>query len=334
MDISNRSRACALAIGLSLAAGMATAQSPSTGSGQVFPAKSVRIAVGFAPGGNTDLVSRILAQKLGETWGQTVIVDNRPGASGMIAGELVAKAAPDGYTLLITPQTSIAVAPAMIGKAPYDPAKDFTPITLAGSSPLLMVVHPSFPPKTFAEFVVLAKKSPPRSLTFGSGGIGSSPHMAGELLSAALGVKMNHVPYKGENPALTDTIGGQIPIMFGNLPVALPFVKSGKLRGLANTATARSPLAPEIPTVAESGIKDYSIATWSAVLGPAGMAPELATRIQRDIVKVVNQPETKERLVGMGVDIIGSTPEDFGAFLRAEIVRYAKVIRDAGIKAE
>ncbi len=313
-------------LGMAIATGTATAQT--------FPAKAVRVMVGFAPGGNTDLVSRILAQKLGETWGQTVIVDNRPGASGMIAGEFVAKAAPDGYTLLLTPQTSIAVAPAMIAKAPYDPAKDFTPITLAGSSPLLMVVHPSFPAKTFAEFAVLARKSPPNSLTFGSGGIGSSPHMAGELLSAALGIKMNHVPYKGEIPALTDTIGGQIPIMFGNLPVAVPFVKSGKLRGLANTASTRSPLAPDIPTVAESGIKDYSIATWSAVLGPAGMAPELATRIQREIVKVMNQPETRERLVGMGMDIIGSTPEDFGAFLRAEIVRYAKVIRDAGIKAE
>jgi tripartite-type tricarboxylate transporter receptor subunit TctC len=315
-----------LLLGMVLAASAATAQN--------FPVKSVRIAVGFAPGGNTDLVSRILAQKLGEGWGQTVVVDNRPGASGMIAGELVAKAAPDGYTLLLTPQTSIAVAPAMFGKAPYDPSKDFTPITLAGSSPLLMVVHPSFPPRTFGEFVVQAKKSPPNSLTFGSGGIGSSPHMAGELLAAALGIKMNHVPYKGENPALTDTIGGQIPIMFGNLPVAVPYVSAGKLRGLANTASTRSPLAPTIPTVAESGIKGYSIATWSAVLGPAGMTPDLATRIQRDIVRVMNQPATKERLTGMGIDIIGSMPEDFGVFLRAEIVRYAKVIRDAGIKAE
>ena len=301
---------------------------------QGFPAKPPRIVVGFAPGGATDLVSRIVAQKLGELWGQTVVVDNRPGASGMIAGEIVAKAAADGYTLLLTPQTSIAVAPALYGKAPYDPAKDFTPITLAGSSPLLMVVHPSFPPKTFAEFVVLAKKGGANALTFGSGGIGSSPHMAGELLAAALGTRMNHVPYKGENPALTDTIGGQIPIMFGNLPVALPYVQSGKLRGLANTAATRSPLAPSIPTVAESGIKGYSIATWSAVLGPAGMPPELATRIQRDIVRVINVAETRDRLVGMGVDIIGNSPEEFSAFLRAEIVRYAKVIKDAGIKAE
>ncbi len=300
---------------------------------QTFPSKPVRIVVGFAPGGNTDVVSRILAQRLGEMWGQNVIVDNRPGASGMIAGEIVAKAPPDGHTLLVSPQTSLAVAPALYGKAPYDTAKDFSPITLAGSSPLLMVVHPSFPPRTFAEFVVLAKKGG-TPLTFGSGGVGSSPHMAGELLSAALGIKMNHVPYKGENPALADTIGGQIPIMFGNLPVAVPHVKSGKLRGLANTASTRSPLAPDIPTVAESGIKNYSIATWSAVLGPAGMPPELVTRIQRDIARVVNQPENRDRLINMGVDLIANSPEEFGAFLRAEIVRYAKVIKDAGIKVE
>ncbi len=304
-----------------------------TAAAQSYPSKSVRIVVGFAAGGTTDVVSRILAQRLAEAWGQNVIVDNRPGASGMIAGEIVAKSAPDGHTLLISPQTSLAVAPALYGKAPYDTAKDFTPITLAGSAPLLMVVHPSFPPKTFAEFVALAKKGG-TPLTFGSGGIGSSPHMAGELLSAALRIKMNHVPYKGENPALADTIGGQIPIMFGNLPVALPHVKSGKLRGLANTAAIRSPLAPAIPTVAESGIKDYSIATWSAVLGPAGMPPELASRIQRDIARVVNQPENRERLVNMGLDIIANTPEEFGSFLRAEIVRYAKVIKDAGLKAE
>ena len=322
----NMSRIFSLVVALfALGAGAAVAQG--------FPAKPVRIVVGFAPGGATDLVSRILAQRLGEMWGPNVIVDNRTGASGMIAGEIVAKAAADGYTLLLTPQTSLAVAPALYGKAPYDPAKDFSPITLAGSAPLLMVVHPSFPPKTFAEFVALAKKGG-APLTFGSGGVGSSPHMAGELLSAALGIKMNHIPYKGENPALADTIGGQIPIMFGNLPVAVPHVKSGKLRGLANTAATRSPLAPEIPTVAESGIKGYSIATWSAVLGPAGMPPDLAARIQRDIARVVNQAETRDRLVGMGVDIIANTPEEFGVFLRAEIVRYAKVIKDAGLKAE
>jgi len=314
---------CALSV--ALVAGTAAAQS--------FPSKQVRIIVGLAPGGTTDLVSRILAQKLTEAWGQNVIVDNRPGASGMIGGDLVAKAAPDGYTLLITPQTSIAVAPALYGKAPYDAAKDFATITLVGSTPLLMVVHPSFPPKTFAEFAVLAKKNG-NKLTFGSGGIGSSPHMAGELLSAQLGIRMNHVPYKGENPAIADTIGGQIPIMFANLPVAVPHVKTGKLRGLANTAATRSPLAPEIPTVAESGFKDYAIATWYGFLGPAGLPPELIARLQRDVSRIVNQPDNRERLVNMGVDIIANSPDEFAAYLRAEIARYTKIIKDAGIKAE
>ncbi len=314
---------CALTV--ALVAGTAAAQS--------FPSKQVRIIVGLAPGGTTDLVSRILAQKLTEAWGQNVIVDNRPGASGMIGGDLVAKAAPDGYTLLITPQTSIAVAPALYGKAPYDAAKDFATITLVGSTPLLMVVHPSFPPKTFAEFAVLAKKSG-NKLTFGSGGIGSSPHMAGELLSAQLGIRMNHVPYKGENPAIADTIGGQIPIMFANLPVAVPHVKTGKLRGLANTAATRSPLAPEIPTVAESGFKDYAIATWYGFLGPAGLPPELIARLQRDVSRIVNQPDNRERLVNMGVDIIANSPDEFAAYLRAEIARYTKIIKDAGIKVE
>lgn len=310
---------------LVLGAGIAAAQS--------FPSKPVRILVGFGAGGSTDIVARILAQNLTAEWKQNVLVENRPGASGMIAAELTAKAAPDGYTLLMTPQTSLAVAPALYGKAAYDTMRDFTPITLTGYTPLLMVVHPSFPPKTFKEFIALAKKSKD-PLTFGSGGVGSSPHMAGELMSAQLGIRFTHVPYKGENPALADTIGGQIPIMFGNLPVAVPHMNSGKLRGLANTWSTRSPLAPNVPTVAESGFKDYAIATWFGLLGPAKMPPELVARIQRDTAKVFNQAATKERLTGMGVELILNSPEEFRDYLRSEITRYTKVIRDAGIKAQ
>lgn len=308
-----------------LAAGAAAAQN--------YPVKPVRIIVGLAPGGTTDIVARTLAQKLGEAWGQNVVVENRPGASGMIGADLVAKAPPDGYTLLISPQTSLAVAPALYGKAPYNTARDFAPITLVGSTPLLMVVHPSFPPKTFQEFTALAKKSGGQ-LTFGSGGIGSSPHMAGELLSARLGIRMTHVPYKGENPALADTMGGQIPIMFGNLPVAVPHVKSGKLRALANTTAKRSPLAPEIPTVAESGFSDYAIATWYGFLAPTGLPADLIARIQRDVSRLVNQPATRDYLTGIGVDITANSPDEFGAYLRGEIARYTKIVKDAGLKAE
>ena len=300
---------------------------------QSFPSKPVRILVGFGAGGSTDIVARTLAQTLTAEWKQNVLVENRPGASGMIAAELVAKSPADGYTLMVTPQTSLAVAPALYGKAVYDTMRDFTPITLTGYTPLLMVVHPSFPPKTFKEFIALAKKSK-EPITFGSGGVGSSPHMAGELMASQLGIKITHVPYKGENPALADTIGGQIPIMFGNLPVAVPHVNSGRLRGLANTWSTRSPLAKDIPTVAESGFKDYAIATWFGLLGPANMPPELVARIQRDTAKVFNQTATKDKLTGMGVDLVLNSPEQFRDYLKSEIARYSKVIKDAGIKAQ
>jgi len=305
----------------------------STAAAQSFPSKPVRILVGFGAGGATDIVARTLAQSLTADWKQNVLVENRAGASGMIAAEMTAKAPPDGYTLMITPQTSLAVAPALYGKAPYDTMRDFTPITLTGYTPLLMVVHPSFPVKNFKEFIALAKKSK-EPITFGSGGVGSSPHMAGELMASQLGIKITHVPYKGENPALADTVGGQIPIMFGNLPVAIPHVQSGRLRGIANTWSTRSPLAPEIATVAEAGFKDYAIATWFGLLGPANMPPELVARIQRDTARMFNTPATKEKLTGMGVDLVLNSPEQFRDYLRTEIVRYTKVIKDAGIKAQ
>ena len=315
-----------------LAALVLSLAATSLSQAQTYPAKPVRIIVGLAPGGTTDVFTRTLAQRLTEAWGQTVIVENRPGASGMIGAEAVAKAAPDGYTLLVSPQTSLAVAPALYGKAPYDTAKDFAPVSLLGSTPLVMIVHPSFPAKTFGDFVALAKKGAP--LTFGSGGVGSSPHMTGELISAALGVKMNHVPYKGENPAIADTIGGQIPIMFGNLPVALPHVRSGKVLALATTTARRSPLAPEIPTMSEGGIKDFEMATWYGMLAPAGTPPELVAKIQRDAARVLSDTETRERLTKMGVDLIVNTPEEFRAYLTSEIARYTKIIKSAGLKAE
>jgi tripartite-type tricarboxylate transporter receptor subunit TctC len=313
--------------------GIALAVCVTTAGAQSFPNQPVRILVGFGAGGSTDIVARTLAQSLTTDWKQNVLVENRPGASGMIAAEMVAKAAPDGHVLMITPQTSLAVAPALFGKAPYDTMRDFTPITQIGYTPLLMVVHPSFPPRNFKEFLALARKTK-EPITFGSGGIGSSPHMAGELMAAQLGIRITHVPYKGENPALTDTIGGQIPIMFGNLPVAVPHVNNGRLRGLANTWSTRSVLAKDIPTVAESGFKDYAIATWFGLLGPGNMPTDLSARIQRDTARVLNIPATREKLTGMGVDLVLDTPEQFREYLRSEVARYAKVIRDAGIKGE
>jgi tripartite-type tricarboxylate transporter receptor subunit TctC len=300
---------------------------------QQWPQKPVKVVIGFTAGGTTDVVGRIVMQKLGDLWGQPVVVENRAGASGMIAAEAVAKAAPDGYTLLVSPQTSLAVAPALYGKAPYDTLRDFTPITLIGSTPTIMVANPGFAAKTFAEWVELAKKANP-PLVYGSGGVGSSPHMAGELLSSALNVKQTHVPYKGENPGITDTIGGQVPIMFGNISAVVNHIKAGRLRALANTGAARSPLLPDVPTVSESGIRDFSIATWFGLLGPAGMPAEVASRIQADVVKVLAMPEVKAKLTDLGVDLSGMKPAEFSAFLRSEMTRYAKVIQDNNIKPD
>jgi tripartite-type tricarboxylate transporter receptor subunit TctC len=314
-----------------LAALVLSLAATSLSHAQPYPAKPVRIIVGLAAGGTTDLFTRTLAQRLTEAWGQNVIVENRPGASGMIGAEAVAKAAPDGYTLLVSPQTSLAVAPALYGKAPYDTLKDFAPVSLLGSTPLLMIVNPSFPARTFREFIALARKQP---LTYGSGGVGSSPHMTGELISAALGVKMTHVPYKGENPAIADTMGGQIPIMFGNLPVALPHVRSGKVVALATTTARRSPLAPEIPTMSEAGIQDFEMATWYGMLAPAGTAPELVAKIQSDSARVLSDPATRERLTNMGVDLVLDTPAEFKAYLQSEIARYTKIIKAHGLKAD
>ena len=316
-----------------IAAGLALAFQANPAAAQAFPAKPVHMIIGFAAGGTTDLVGRLVARRLGDVWGQTVVVENKTGASGMIAADAVAKAPADGYTLLVTPQTSLAVAPALYGKAPYDASRDFTPITLMGSTPTIMVVNPAFPAKTFAEFAEIARKSVP-PLAYGSGGIGSSPHMAGELLNAQLGIRMTHIPYKGENPALTDTMGGQVPIMFGNISVAVSHIKAGKLRALASTGATRSPLLPDVPTVAESGLKGYAVATWFGLLGPAGMPADLVARIQRDVAQVLATPEIRNRLVDLGVDIVANSPEEFAAYLRTEIARYAKVIKDAGIKPE
>jgi tripartite-type tricarboxylate transporter receptor subunit TctC len=316
---------------LTFAALVLSLAAPSLSHAQAYPAKPVRIIVGLAAGGTTDVFTRTLAQRLTEAWGQNVIVENRPGASGMIGAEAVAKAAPDGYTLLVSPQTSLAVAPALYGKAPYDTLKDFAPVSLLGSTPLLMIVHPSFPARTFKDFIEIAKKQP---LTYGSGGVGSSPHMTGELISAALGVKMTHVPYKGENPAIADTMGGQIPIMFGNLPVALPHVRSGKVLALATTTATRSALAPEIPTMSEAGIKDFEMATWYGMLAPAGTAPELVAKIQTDSARVLSDSATRERLTNMGVDLVLNTPLEFKAYLQSEILRYTKIIKAHGLKAE
>jgi tripartite-type tricarboxylate transporter receptor subunit TctC len=301
---------------------------------QTYPAKPVRILVGFAPGGSTDLTARIFGQELNKVWSIQVVVDNRPGASGMIAAELASKAVPDGYTLLVSPQTSIVVAPLIFKKVGYDPSKDLSPIAVIGSTPQLLVVHPSLPPKDFKEFAAFVKNNA-KTLTYASGGFGSTPHMAGELLNTSLKVRVTHVPYKGENPGVADLLGGQIPYMFSNFPVVLPHVRAGKLRALAITSLKRSPLATEFPTVAESGIPGFDTATWSGLYVPAGTPPAVVKRIHGDIYKIMHAAEFKKRMLQQGIDQSDAdTPEKHAAFLKSELVKWGRVIREAGVRVE
>ena len=301
---------------------------------QAYPAKTVRIMVGFAPGGSTDVTARILAQELTRLWNQQVVVDNRPGASGMIGADLAAKAAPDGYTLLVSPQTSIVVAPLLFQKMTYDPSKDLATVGVVGSSPQLLVIHPSLPPKDIREFMLFAKANW-KQLSFGSGGIGSTPHLGSELLNLSLKIKMVHVPYKGEVPALADVIGGQLPLMLSNLPVAVPQAKAGKLRGLAVTSLQRTPIAPEYPTIAESGIPDFDTATWSGLYIPAATPRELVMRVSADVNKVFNLPEVKQRMLSQGIDYgMHTTPEAHAAYVKSETVRWGKVVKEAGVRVE
>lgn len=301
---------------------------------QTYPTKPVRILVGFAPGGSTDLTARVYAQELNKLWGTQVIIDNRPGASGMIAAELAAKAPPDGYTWLVSPQTSIVVAPLIFKKVPYDPVKDFAPIAVIGSTPQLLVIHPSLPPRNFKEFSAFVKSNA-KNLSYGSGGFGSTPHMAGELLNTSLKVRITHVPYKGENPGVVDLLGGNIPYMFSNFPVVFPHVQAGKLRAIAITSPQRSVLAPEFPTVAESGIPGFDTATWSGLYVPAATSRDVVKRINADIVKIGNAPEFKKRMLQQGIDQSSAdTPEKHAAFLKSELAKWSRVIDEAGVKAE
>lgn len=300
---------------------------------QTYPAKPVRFLVGYAPGGATDINARVVALKLTEMWGQQVVVDNRPGASGTIAAELVAKAQPDGYTLLVAPQTSVVAAPLIFRKVNFDTMRDFAALSIVGSTPLLLVIHPSLPPKTFKEFLPFLKANAPK-LSYATGGVGSTPHFAAELLSLSLGVKMVHVPYKGENPAVADVISGQIPLMFSNISAVLPFVRAGRVRALAITSPKRSSLAPEYPTVAESGFPDFDVATWSGLYAPSAIGRDLGVRISADVARAVRMPDVKERMANQGIDPVGSTPEEHLAYVKSEFVRIGRIAREANIRAD
>ena len=298
---------------------------------QAYPAKVVRVIVPFAPGGGVDLAARVLAQRLTERVGQSVIVENRVGASGIIGTEFVAKATPDGYTLLVGSQTTQAVVPA-IYKTNYDTAKDFTGVTEIARSPMLLVVHPSLPVKNAAELIKLAK-SRPGQLSYGAAS-GGTPHLAGELFRLSAGIELLFVPYKGEGPALADAMGGQISMVFSNLPVAMPHARSGRLRALAVTSPKRVPTANEYPTVAESGLPGYEAETWFGLFAPSATPRDIVNKLYSEIAAALNNADAREKMASQGLFVVASTPEQFAVLIKSEMPRWAKVVKDANIKPQ
>lgn len=298
---------------------------------QTYPVKPVRIVVPFAAGGGVDVTARILAQGLTERLGQTVLVENRTGASGIIGTEFVARSVPDGYTLLVGSQTTQAVVPAMY-KTSYDGARDFTPMTVIATSPLMIVVHPSLPVKNVKDLIALARARPGQ-LTFGAAS-GGTPHMAGELFKLTAKVDLLFVPYKGEGPAVSDAMGGQISTVFSNLPVVLPLVRTGRLRGIAVTSAQRVSTAAEFPTVAESGLPGFEANTWFGCLAPAGTPADIINKLNAESARALNVPAVKERMAGMGLFVVANKPEEFAELLKKEIPRWAKVVKDSGVKPQ
>ena len=308
-------------------AAIAGAQTPS------YPTKPIRLVVPFPAGGATDILARAVAQKLTEAWGQAVVVDNRPGAGGNIGSELVAKAAPDGYTLEMGTVGTHAINASLYAKMPYDHVKDFAPVILVAGVPNVLVVNPSVPANSVQELVAYAKANPGK-LNFASSGSGTSIHLSGELFKVMAGVQMTHIPYKGSAQALQDLIGGQVQLMFDNLPPALPQIKSGKLRALGVTTAARSAALPDTPTIAESGLPGFEASSWFGVLAPAGTSPVIIAKLNAEIAKWLATPEAKEKLVAIGANIAGGTPEDFARHIAAETLKWAKVVKDSGAKVD
>jgi tripartite-type tricarboxylate transporter receptor subunit TctC len=316
---------------LSLAAALVGAAClPAQAAG--FPDKPVKITVGFAAGGGADIVARQLGQQMGTQTGASFIVENKPGATGTIAATHVARSPADGYTMFLGSQSTMLVAPAIYPKLQFDPVKDFTPISMLVSMPMVLVVHPSLPVKNVQELIALAKKG---ELAYASAGAGGPQHTAGELFASLANVKLTHIPYKGEAPALTDAIGGQVPVMFSNLPAVMPYVQSGKLRALAISSARRHPSHPDLPTVAEAGqLPGFEVLTWYGIFAPAGTPAEVAKKLETEAIAALKSRELSGKLAGQGFTVVGSTQQQFSAFMKNEVPRWAKLIKDANIRAD
>jgi tripartite-type tricarboxylate transporter receptor subunit TctC len=303
------------------------------GYAQPYPSKPIRFIVPFAPGGSTDTLARTIGQKLSDSMGQQVVIDNRSGGNGNIGMAIVAHAAPDGHTIVLGYIANLGIGPSLIANLPFDPVKDYAPITQLAVSPNILVAHPSVPARTFREFITYAKANP-KKINFASAAVASVGHLAGELLNTAAGIEMQHVPYKGSGQAVIDLLAGQVQVMFSGMSSVTQHIKGGKLRPLAVTGAQRSPAAPEVPTIAESGFPGFEATAWYGVLAPAGTPKTVVNRLHDEIVRTLKLPDVKERLENVGFELVGGTPDAFGAYIQSEIKKWAKVVKASGVKAE
>ena len=322
----------AIALALSIAAGIAAAQTASTSSGQAYPGKTIRIVVPWPPGGGTDLVARTVAQKMHETLGQPAIVDNRAGANGIIGADLVAKAQPDGYTVMIT-IASHAINATLYPKLPYDTLGDLAPVSLLAEYPFVITVHPSLPARTLKEFIAFAKAHPGQ-LAYASSGNGSGPHLGMELFMSMSGISMVHVPYKGAGQAMTDLLSGQVPVFLNNFLASMQMIRAGKLRALAVTGRKRSQAAPEVPTVVEAGVPGYVVTGWYGMFVPAATPAPIVATLHAATVKALRSKDVTERLSNEAAEIVAGTPREFADFLKTEIAKWAAVIRKAQVRPD
>ena len=314
-------------------AAVALASLAAVAQAQAWPSKPIKWVVPFAPGGTTDILARTVGEKLAVALGQPVIIENKPGAGGGVGAEFTAKSAPDGYTIMGGTISTHAINASLYKSLPYDPVKDFVAITLIARVPNMLVINPSVPAKDVKELIALLKANPGK-YSFASSGNGTSQHLSGELFKSMSGTDMQHIPYKGSPPALQDVVGGQVAMTFDNITTALPLAKAGKLRALAVTTAKRSSVAPEVPTLAESGLPGFEVGSWQGVFAPAGTPSEIVRRLNAEIVKALNMPDVREKLSGLGAEIVADSPEEFSALVKAEVAKWADVVKKSGAKVD
>jgi len=310
----------------------AVAGAQAQSAAQTFPNKPLRIVVTFTSGGAPDIIARLLGERFTAAWGQPVIIDNKPGSGGNIGADFVAKAAPDGYTMVVGTVGTHSINGALYTRMPYDMVKDFSPVSLLATTPNMLVVHNDVPARTVKELIDLGKRE--GKMSFASSGSGTSIHVSGELFKSMTGIDMTHIPYKGRASALPDLLGGRVTMMFDNMPSSLPLVREGKLRALGVTSLTRAAAAPEIPTIAESGLPGFEAVSWFAMFAPPGTPKPVVDKIQAEISRILKMPDVAKRLTDIGLEPVGSTPEDLAAYQRTEIVKWAKVVKDSGARAE